>query len=139
MPRVGVAVGSVVGVIAVVGASVGAGDGLLTVIVTCAILTFAPQTAVMVKVVVVPGVTVVLPGVATPPISLSISANCAPKTLPQLRVADCPAVIVVGDAVNDSMTGVNGQFGAGLATLRFTVSVGPKNAPLVALIRHEPE
>ncbi len=70
-----------------VAAEVGTGAGL-TVIVTCAVRTCVPQRAVRVYVVVEVGRTVVLPGVATPPMSLSISALSALLTKPQVSVDD---------------------------------------------------
>lgn len=110
-----------------------------TVIVTCAVRTLEPQVAVIVYVVVVAGLTVVLPGVATPPMPLSISALSAPITLPQLKIDDWPGLIVAGDALNDSMTGVKGQgLGVGPATLISTFNVVPKNTPLLLRNRHSP-
>ena len=46
------------------------------------------------------------PGAGTPPMPLSISTESAFVTAPQLNVADSPALIVDGDALNDAMTGV---------------------------------
>ncbi len=70
---------------------------------------FAPHRAVRVYVVVAAGDTVVLPGVATPPIPWSISTESALVTAPQLNVLVPPAVMDVGDAANDEMLGVPEQ------------------------------
>jgi hypothetical protein len=50
-----------------------------------------------------------LPGVITPPMPLSISAESASLTNPQLSVADSPGWMVVGDAVKLAMLGVPEQ------------------------------
>ena len=69
-----------------------------------------PQpVAVRVYVVVVGGLTVVEPGVPTPPTPGSIDALVALSTLPQFNVDDWPAVIVPGLAVKDAITGGPGQ------------------------------
>jgi hypothetical protein len=77
--RVRVAVGTAVGVGAVVGVltgvAVGGGAAGTTLMVTCAVCTLLLQSAVIVYVVVPDGVTTRLPGVDTPPMSLSISAT----------------------------------------------------------------
>lgn len=59
------------------------------------------------------GLTVVLPGVATPPIPLSITAASALLTNPQLSVTDCPAEIVLGETLKDAIFGVPEQPTAG--------------------------
>ena len=53
------------------------------------------------------------PGVPTPPMPLSISTASALFTAPQLNVVELPAVIVVGDPLNDSIMGVPEQTGGG--------------------------
>ncbi len=74
---------------------------------------------------VVVGLTVLLPGVATPPMPLSITASCALLTNPQLNVVDCPAVIVVGEMLKEAMFGVPEQpsaaVGAGAGTADVTL------------------
>ncbi len=52
------------------------------------------------------GDTIREPGVATPPIPLSISTESAFVTAPQLKVDEPPSKIDEGDAVNDEITGV---------------------------------
>src|SRR3990172_3245068 len=79
-----------------------------------------------------------LPGVATPPMLLSITADSALLTMPQLSVADCPAVSVVGEAVMDSMFGVPAQVVAAPFAMRIvTFNVTPKNAPSRFRIRQK--
>ena len=61
-------------------------------------------------------------------------------TAPQLKVADCPVVIVVGEAVNHSIAGVKGQLigvliGVGPGMLIATLRVVPKIAPPRFLMR----
>ncbi len=55
------------------------------------------------------GLTDVLPGVATPPIPLSMIAASALLTNPQLKVEELPAVIVEGEMAKDAMFGVPEQ------------------------------
>ncbi len=56
-------------------------------------------------VVVEPGLTVMLPGLVTPPISLSIDADVAFPTKPHCKVVELPGVMVVADAVKYSIAG----------------------------------
>ncbi len=85
------------------------------------------------------GFTRMLPGVATPPMPLSILAASALLTRPQLSVADCPTVIVVGETLKNSIFGAPEQAaGGGPATTRMlTVSVSPNNMPAGSLNRHK--
>ena len=64
-----------------------------------------PQRAVNVYVIDVVGARVVVPGVATPPMPLSISTASALVTAPQFNVTGVPRVTELGDAVNDAMLG----------------------------------
>ena len=98
----------------------------MTTMVTC-FLTVPPQpVAVSVYVLVVPGLTVLEPGVGTPPMSGSITALVALVTAPQLSVLDWPAVIVLGLAAKDAITGgpghTGGWGGGGCAWLTTTVT-----------------
>jgi hypothetical protein len=113
----------------------------LTVIVTCAVVVFVPQCAVIVYVVVDPGDTLTDPGAGTPPIPLSISTESAFVTAPQFSVVELPAVIVVDDAVNDAITGfpVHPLGGGAPGTVILTVTVCPKIAPSALRIRQLPE
>ena len=84
-----------------------------------------------------------LPGVGTPPISLSISAFSAPMTAPHLKTVDCPAEILVEEALNDSMVGAAGQLlgvltGVGPGTLMVTLSLVPKITPPLFRKRQSP-
>jgi hypothetical protein len=65
-----------------------------------------PQRAVNVYVIKVVGATVVVPGVATPPMPLSISTASALVTAPQFNVTSVPRATELGDALNDAMLGV---------------------------------
>jgi hypothetical protein len=144
-------VGTRVGVFSVGLVAVGVTPAGITCTVTCAVRVVVPQIAVSVYVVVVAGFTVMLPGVATPPMSLSISAASAFATNPQLSVVVAPAGMITGAAVNDSMVGAPAQVdggivvgakvgaGAGVPTengvaMGITVilaqTVAPKDAPL---------
>ncbi len=67
----------------------------------------------------------ILPGVATPPIPLSIVAESALPTKPQLRVVDCPGLMVVADAVKEEMTGVPEQVEDVTVTVAWAVVVVP--------------
>ena len=77
------------------------------------------------------GETTTLPGVATPPIPLSISTASAFVTAPQVSDDVLAMVIVAGDAENEAMFGVPLHVGedgaadddAGAGTLIFTVKV----------------
>ncbi len=51
------------------------------------------------------GLTFRFPGVGIPPIPLSMVAEVACVTAPQLSVVELPVVIVLGDALNDEITG----------------------------------
>lgn len=109
------------------------------------------------------GVIIVEPGVATPPIPLSISTASAFVTAPQLSVLVAPWAIELGDAVNDEMAGMpehavadedvlddaddaddeddveEEETGAPPTTLIFTVMACPNNVPAPLRIRHVPE
>ncbi len=50
-----------------------------------------------------------LPGVSTPPMLLSITAELALPTKPHSKVVELPGVIVVADAVKYSMVGLPEQ------------------------------
>ncbi len=99
------------------------------------------------------GLTVVLPGVATPPMPLSMIAASALLTNPQLRVAELPSVIVDGEIEKEAMFGVPEQVdaatvgagvrlgagaGARLTALIFTHTVTPKYVPLGLRNRQKP-
>ncbi len=98
--------------------------------------------------VVVVGLTVILPGVATPPMPLSICALSALLTNPQLKVVELPAVMLPGDAVKDAIFGAPEQVAAGARvgagagggtggamTLILTNRVPPKRLPPGVRIR----
>ncbi len=118
----------------------------LTFRVTCAVAVVDPQFAVSVYVVVVVGLTVVLPGVGTPPIPLSMTAAWALLTKPQLSVADSPDVMVSGETVKDAILGVPEQpragagAGAGVkeTTLIFAHTVVPNGVPSGLCSRQKP-
>jgi hypothetical protein len=61
-------------------------------------------------VVVLAGVTILVPVMPTKPIPLSIKTEVAPETL-QLITEDCPLFICIGSAVNKIM---NGEPGVGM-------------------------
>jgi hypothetical protein len=112
------------------------------VIVTCAVVVFEPQCAVIVYVVVEPGETLIDPGAGTPPMPLSISTESAFVTAPQFNVVELPATMVVEAAVNDAMTGFPeqplGGGGGAPGTVIFTDTVCPKIVPSALRIRHCP-
>ncbi len=88
-------------------------DAGLTATLTCRRVVPPQPVAVSVKVVVPPGLTFVEPGVPTPPMPGSMDALVAFDTAPQESVVDCPAVIVLGLALKDAITGGPGHAGAG--------------------------
>lgn len=96
-----------------VGVGVGVDDGAgFTVTVTC-FVTVPPQpVAVKEYVVVLAGLTERLPGAGIPPMFWSMLADDAFVTAPQASVVASPALIGLGEAVNDAMTGGPGQAGA---------------------------
>ena len=77
---------------------------LFTVTVAVAVLSPLILVAVSVYVVVTEGVTVVEPSTATVPSPWSMLAESA-SVVAQERVDESPSVIVVGDAVKESITG----------------------------------
>ena len=89
-----------------------------------AVLTFAPQRAVIVYVLVEGTVTEREPGEATPPMPWSISTDSAFVTAPQFKVDVPPGITVVGDAVNEAMFGTPLQLDdPGALTVTVTVAV----------------
>lgn len=100
------------------------GVGAVTLMVVWRVATLLPHRAVRTYVVVVVGETTRVPGVAIPPIPGSMETESAFVTAPQLKVADCPAMIDDGDAVNDEMLGVPLQpADGGIVGVRVTVGV----------------
>ena len=104
----------------------GGGGAGLTTMVTCFLAVPPQPVAVSVYVRVVPGLTVLEPGVGTPPMSGSIAALVALVTAPQLSVLDWPTVIVLGLTVKNAITGgpghTGGCGGGGCAGLTTTVT-----------------
>ena len=91
------------------------------------------------------GETEIEPGVAIPPMPLSISAEPAFVTAPQFNVVELPAVIDVDVAVNEAMFGVPEQpAGAGAElldaggrqTLMLTPMAWTESTPLALRICH---
>lgn len=130
------------GVLTRVAGWVGVGAGIvevgITLIVTWAVRVRVPHVAVSIYVAVPAGETATLPGVATPPIPLSMLADSALLTNPQVSVADCPAVMVVGEALKNSMFGVPEQVaGVEAGTTRMLAfNVSPNKTPAGFLNRH---
>jgi hypothetical protein len=106
------------------------------------------QCAVIVYVVVDAGEILREPGVATPPMPLSISTESAFVTKPQDKLVELPAVMTVADVVKDAMCGVPVQPDGALVavagggepgTLIETSTVCPNGVPEPLRIRQRPE
>jgi hypothetical protein len=81
-----------------------------TVTVTCFVVIPPQPAAVKVYVVVVAGLTLLLPpALDILPMSLSMIADVALVMAPQVNVVEFPAMIGLGDAANDAITGGPGH------------------------------